>query len=103
MAPGPVFFVFDPASRQVVHQKDLEADYGRSVGHQGTRAFLTGPDKTVYLLLQKGIATVTPKTFAINLLVESPVPLQQGGDIVNGRLYFIRNSHLYSWKLPAGK
>ena len=100
---GKLFFVFDPASRQVVHQKDLEADYGRSVGHQGTRAFLTGPDKTVYLLLQKGIATVTPKTFAINLLVESPVPLQQGGDIVNGRLYFIRNSHLYSWKLPAGK
>ena len=103
LADASTFFVFDPVARTVVHQQDLRADFGGSVNHQGTRAFLIGPDQTVYLLLVKGIATIAPRTHAITLLVESPVPLQQGGDILDGRLYFIRHSHLYSWKLPTAK
>ncbi len=94
------FFVFDPGARGVVHQKELESEFGPTTSQQGPRVFVTAPDGAVYILFTKGIATVDPDTYAIRLLAESPVPIGPGGDILNGRIYFGSGSHVYSYRVP---
>ena len=104
------FFVFDPASRALIHSRDLEPDFGATISHQGPRVFiLTGgragerapePAGELFMLLVKGIARVDQETHAITLLAESPVPIGPGGDFLDGHIYFGSGSHLYSWELP---
>jgi hypothetical protein len=95
---GKRFFVFDPKTRKLVMEKDIEAELGRTAGSQQARIFVPGPDGTIYLLLNKGIAKLNPETFAITMLVASPVPIGPGGDWLDGRIYFGSGSHVYSWK-----
>lgn len=94
------FFVFDPARRKVVHEEDAEAGFGLTTSQQGPRVFVPGPDRTVYILFVKGVARVDPATFRITMLAESPVPIGPGGDILDGRIYFASESHLYSYRVP---
>ncbi|MCS6862701.1 MAG: hypothetical protein NZT92_20540, partial [Abditibacteriales bacterium] len=94
------FFVFDPAQRKVVHERNTEAEFGRCVSQQGPRAFVLGPKGEVYVLFTKGIARVEPRTFRVTLLAPSPVPIQYGGDFLNGRIYFANGSRIYSYKVP---
>ena len=93
------FFVFDSKTRQVIHENDIEATLGRTSGGQGPRVFVKAPDGTTYILLSKGIAKLDPKTYEIKLLAESPVPVVVGGDYLDGRIYFVSASHVYSWKV----
>jgi hypothetical protein len=94
------FFVFDPGDRRVVHQKELESEFGATTSQQGPRVFVTAPDGAVYILFTKGVAIVEPDTYAIRMLAESPVPIGPGGDILNGRIYFASGSHVYSYRVP---
>jgi outer membrane protein assembly factor BamB len=96
------FFVFDPARREVVYQSDTSATLGPTVVHQGSRIFVAGSEGEVYILFAKGIARVDPDTFEITLLASSPVPIEAGGDLLEGRIYFASGSHLYSWAVPTG-
>ncbi|MCG2681548.1 MAG: hypothetical protein L6455_16525 [Kiritimatiellae bacterium] len=100
---GKRFFVFDPARLAVIHEADMEAEFGLVGYQQGPRNLLAGPDGRIYVLLLKGIARVDPVTHELALLAESPVPVRQGGDFCNGRLYFGSGSHLYSWTVPVGR
>ncbi len=95
------FFVFDPIQRKVIHEQETRAQFGPTVSQQGPRVFVSGPKKEVYVLFVKGIARVEPRTFRITLLAESPVPVECGGDLLNGRIYFASGSHLYSYRLPG--
>jgi len=99
-ADGKRFFVFDPKTRKLLMEKDIEPELGRTSGAQQSRIFVTAPDGTIYLLLSKGIAKLNPETFAITMLAESPVPIGPGGDFLDGRLYFGSGSHVYSWQVP---
>jgi hypothetical protein len=94
------FFVFDPAKGEVIHEEMTEATYGRTAYQQGPRVFVPGPEGQVYILFNKGIARIEPATFRIQMLAESPVPIDYGGDILNGRIYFASGSHVYSYALP---
>lgn len=108
------FFIFDPEKRKVIHEENTEETVGASNYQQGPRIFVVAPDKTIYMLMSKGIARVAPKSWGIDLLgikalpdktrvemvAESPVPIGPGGDILDGRLYFASGSHLYSYQLP---
>jgi len=49
--------------------------------------------------LQKGFAVLDPETRELELLVRSPVPVTVGGDILDGRVYFVRGSHLCIWEV----
>jgi hypothetical protein len=91
------FFVFDPAKREVIHEFNTEKDFGWTAYQQGPRVFVRGPKGEVYILFVKGIARVDPGKFAIRMLAESPVPVEYGGDYLNGRIYFANGSHLYSF------
>ncbi|MEW6751925.1 MAG: hypothetical protein AB1505_13255 [Candidatus Latescibacterota bacterium] len=95
------FFVFDPATRQVVHEEDVVARYGRTCWQQGPRVFVTSPDGRYFVLFEKGIAELDPRTWRIEMLAESPVPIGPGGDWLDGRIYFGHGSHLYSWRVPG--
>jgi len=94
------FFVFDPAKREVVHEFDTAKDFGPTAYQQGPRVFVRGPKGEVFILFLKGIARVDPGKFAIRMLAESPVPVQYGGDYLNGRIYFASGSHIYSYGVP---
>ncbi|MGQ9733312.1 MAG: hypothetical protein ACUVX8_18805, partial [Candidatus Zipacnadales bacterium] len=94
------FFVFDPATRRIVHEEDLAKSHGPTTSQQGPRVFIKAPDDTVYILFRKGIGRINPLTYEITLLAESPVPIGPGGDILNGRIYFGSGSHVYSWAVP---
>ncbi len=95
------FFVLDPAKREIVHQQALEAEFGRTNGQQGPRVFINAPDGAIYMLFRKGIAQINTETHEITMLIESPLPIGPGGDILDGRIYFASGSHLYSWEIPT--
>ncbi|GMV93034.1 MAG: hypothetical protein AMXMBFR82_28120 [Candidatus Hydrogenedentota bacterium] len=95
------FFVFDPATRTVIHDQALEESFGPTNSHQGPRVFVQSPDPKVYMLFERGVAQVDTETHAITLLAESPVPIGPGGDYLDGRIYFGSGSHLYSYQVPG--
>jgi hypothetical protein len=90
-------FVFDPATRAIVYEKDLSGTLGHSISHQGPRVFVQGPHGELYMLFEKGVARVDLTTHEVTLLAESPVPIGPGGDYLDGRIYFGSGSHLYSY------
>ncbi|MCE5240210.1 hypothetical protein LLH23_17240 [bacterium] len=96
---GNRFFVFDPKTRKIVMEKNIEAELGRTSGSQQVRIFIPAPDGKIYLLLNKGIALLNPETFAITMLAQSPVSIGPGGDWLDGRIYFGSGSHMYSWQV----
>ncbi|MDH7569017.1 MAG: hypothetical protein QHJ73_05470, partial [Armatimonadota bacterium] len=99
-ADARLFFVFDPVRRVVVHQEDTTATLGPTSGGQGPRVFVKSPSGVVYVLFEKGIARVQPKTFRLEMLGVSPAPITVGGDLLEGRIYFASGSHLYSYQVP---
>ena len=86
------FFVFDPAKRAVIYEKDTEADFGRTISHQGPRVFVLGPDGEHYMLFVKGIARIDPATHDITLARRVARPhrprrrLSQRTDLLRQRL-----------------
>ena len=99
IADGKRLFAFDPETRQIVMEKDIGPEFGSTTGEQQARTFVVGPDGTIYVLLRKGFAVLDPETRELQLLVESPVPVTVGGDILDGRIYFVSGSHLCSWEV----
>ncbi|MCX7887864.1 MAG: hypothetical protein N3B01_11510 [Verrucomicrobiae bacterium] len=95
------FFVFDTATRKVIHQRDTEAEFGLVVSQQGPRVFVTDNKGGFYILFQKCIGRLNPKTFQITLLARPPVPIGGGGDYLDGRIYFYHGSRVYSYRLSA--
>ncbi|MGI5818616.1 MAG: hypothetical protein ACOX9R_11030 [Armatimonadota bacterium] len=93
-------FVFDPETREVVHELGLEEEFGRTNGQQGPRIFVEGPDDRVFMLFQRGIAEIDLETHAITMLAESPITIGPGGAYLDGRIYFGHGSHVYSWPVP---
>lgn len=95
------FFVFDPVTRALDHQVDLvrELKLGPTVLEQGPRVFVTGPEKQIYVILRKGIAALNPNTYEISLIAEAPKPIRAGGAYLNGAIWFVCDSHLWSYRL----
>lgn len=93
-------FVFDPASRKVVHQQSIAREYLSTVSHQGPRVFVRGPKGEVYALFVRSIARVDPPGWRIQLLARSPLPISAGGDYLDGRIWFASGSHLCSYQVP---
>lgn len=92
-------FVFDPVKRVIVYQQDVEASFGRTASDQSPRIFVFGPNKEIFILFIKGIVRIEPGSFKMTMVAESPVPINTGGDYLDGRIYFVSGSHLCSYKL----
>jgi hypothetical protein len=94
------FFVFDPVRRTVVHDASCAEKFGAIVTGQGPRALLPDGAGHVLVLFARGIVRIDAATFALDLLANSPVTIQAGGDVLDGRLYFASGSHMFSFGLP---
>jgi hypothetical protein len=93
------FFVFDPVKKAIVYRFDPQGIYGRSAGEQSPRIFIMGPDKQVYVLYEKAIVKIDPNTFKMDVVANSPIPINAGGDYLDGKIYFVSGSHLCSYTL----
>jgi len=94
------FFVFDPATRQVIHEENLQETLGSTASQQQSRIFVMSPDNVLYMLFVKGIVRVDYATHALTLVAESPVSIGPGGTYLDGRIYFGSGSHVYSYTAP---
>jgi hypothetical protein len=47
------------------------------------------------------VTRIDDTSFEITLVAKSPIPLQTGGDYLDGRIYFVSGSHLCSFELPS--
>ena len=95
-------FAFDPQARRIVHEQDLEPQFGLTTSQQGPRVFVSpAEDGRVFLLLRCGIAAIDPQDLRVRLLARAPVNVGPGGDFLDGRIYFGSGSHLYSFAVPA--
>ena len=79
--------------------KDMMPTLGRTAFGQGPRVFLAAPDG-IYVLFGKGIAMLDPAANEVRLVAASPVPIECGGDYLDGRIYFTSGSSIYSYE-PA--
>jgi hypothetical protein len=93
------FFVFDPIKLVVVNQQDIPEDFGTTVAKESLRVFILGPNNEMYMLFKNGIVQVEPGSFKMTMKAKSPVPINTGGDYLDGRIYFVSGSHLCSYKI----
>jgi len=99
-ADGPTFFVFDPDKKQIIHEENL-SKYGSLAGAQAPRVIYLGPDNNFYIIFRKAIVQIEPKTFKHTKLFDTPVAMQAGVAIQNGRVYLNSGSHLCSCKIEG--
>jgi len=97
----PLFFVFDPVSKKIIHQEKLPAEYGTLTGAQAPRVMHMGPDGKIYLLLSKSIVRIDPKTFRHECLAQSPVHINTGIAITDDKVFFTSGSEMWSYRLPV--
>ena len=101
IAEGRRFFFFDPSDRTIKHLRETGDELGPTANQQGPRPFFDARDGQTYLLCRKAVARIDPKSFALTALARSPIPIESGGAYLDGRVYFIAGSHLYSYELPS--
>jgi hypothetical protein len=95
------FFVFDPSDRTIKQQREIGKDLGPTAHQQGPRPFVNDKDGQTYLICRKAVARIDPTSFELTPLATSPIPIESGGAYLDGRVYFITGSHLYSYELPS--
>ncbi|MCS7224124.1 MAG: hypothetical protein NZ959_06170 [Armatimonadetes bacterium] len=97
------YFVFHPEKREVVYQEETNKRLGPCSGGQGPRVFVKGPDGTVYVLMQRVIAIVNPRSLSLVPIGHPPKPITVGGDYASGRLFFACGSRLFSFDVDTDK
>lgn len=93
------FFVFDPSEKKLIKTTELEKGYGRTVYEQSPRIFVKDDKGQIYILFRNKIGIVNQEDFTIKTIADSPVPLTAGGTFLNGKIYFLSESHLCSFAL----
>lgn len=99
IADRRIFFLFDPATKKIVYQKDMFKDYGYAVGEQSPRVFINGRRDDLYILFEHAITKVDHQSGEIRLVSKTPQAIRAGGSFLKDRLYFICGSHLFSYGL----
>lgn len=98
-ADSRTFFVFDPRSRTIVYKNDIPYFYGSAVGGQSHRIFVHGSNNDIYVLLSKAILKIDDTNYDLDLVAQSPVAITAGGAFLDNTIYFVSNSHLFSYGL----
>ena len=98
IANGCKLFVFDVKKREVIHEADL-AEFGGITRPGMVRA----PEGAILATMSKGVVRLTPGTFAHELIATAPQAMSAGPALLNGRLYYASNAHLWSVSLEAPK
>lgn len=88
-------FVFDPATREVIHTQPL-AEYGS----RAVNGLTVADDGNLYAVFSKAILRISPGNFEVTKIADTPRGENAGIAIIDNRLYFAVNSHLWSIELP---
>lgn len=94
-----IFFAFDPLQKKMLVTKGISAEFDRTTGEQSQRIFVKDSSGNIYILFNKKIGRINQQTHSIELIVNSPVAISAGGDYLDGRIYFISESRLCSYKI----
>lgn len=94
-----IFFAFDPSLKKIIYQKSIAKDFEQTTGEQCQRIFVKDDHNNIYVLFKKKIGRINQQTHEIETVTESPITISAGGDYLNGRIYFISESHLFSYQL----
>ena len=98
LSSNSTLFVFDPASRTVVHSHSLAA-----CGSVPRHALQWGAQGELYAIMSDTIVRIAPDTFAHRVLTSMPVKVTAGGACVGDRLCFAAGSHLWTYTIPDGQ
>ena len=93
------FFVFDPETREVVHQSDPCDEFGPFCYQQGQRKIVRAPDGRTFLLFKRCVAEIDPESFKLTKAAEVATDIFSGGDILGDRIYFSDGSHICSCRV----
>lgn len=99
IADRSVFFVFDVEKQKITHKQNLRDSFGITAAEQSPRVFVVDKNEEIYILFRKGIARIDSISHEITFLAESPIPIDAGGDYLDGRIYFVGGSHIYSYQV----
>jgi len=102
LALGEQFFVFDTATRKVVHSSRLEG-YGDDTGGQASRVMAIGPDGYLYVLFTEAIVRIDLHTLEHSAVGRPPRSPDTGIAIHDGRLYFSHDANLWSFRLDTAR
>jgi hypothetical protein len=97
VADRKTFFVFDPATKTVIHQRDVEKEFGLTSSQQGPRIFIKGDGGKMYLLFLKGIVEISAGGRELKKIADAPVKIDSGGDYWEGKIWFVSGSHVCSF------
>lgn len=99
MADRHIYFVFDPATKKIVYQKDVKSEFGYSVAEQSPRIFVKGEGQDTYVLFANAIAKIDYNSYQLVLLDRTPRPIRAGGDYLHKKIYYVSGSNLISYTL----
>jgi hypothetical protein len=95
LAQDSTLFVFDLASRTVVHTQSLK-EYGGVPRH----AFQWGPDGRLFAILRSGILEIDRASYTCTLLGNPPEPATAGGAAAHGFLCYAGVAHIWTFRIP---
>ncbi len=94
-----IFFAFDPNTKTMITTKGIAKEFEQTTGEQCQRIFVKDKSGNIYVLFKKKIGKINQQTNNIELVAESPVEITAGGDYLDGRIYFITQSHIFSYQI----
>ncbi len=94
----PVFFIFDPAARKVVHQAEVTG-FGRTAGAQAPRILAEADDGTIYALFSHAIGKIVPGSRQIEKVAELPAQAHAGFVLIDHHLYYADSNRVWSYDL----
>ncbi|KAG2388907.1 hypothetical protein C9374_000346 [Naegleria lovaniensis] len=99
MTDNDIFFVFNPNTMQVIHNKTV----AHACVSQGPHLFVPHVNgKEIYLTLSTGIFRIEPYNFTLTMVFTSKYAMCGGVIMKSGWFYFISNSHVYGFQLFNG-
>jgi len=98
-ADQKIFFVFDPEAKKIIFKCNTDKDFGSSVYAQGSKIFVFTPEKELYILFKNWITKFDRENFKFIPIAKVP-NISNGAGYLNGRIYFVSSSHLYSVTIP---
>ncbi|MBN2311161.1 MAG: PQQ-like beta-propeller repeat protein [Candidatus Hydrogenedentes bacterium] len=90
------FFVFEPATRQIVHTADVSA-YGSPL--RPNQSLIRTPGGQVLMLLSRTLLEIAPDSFSVSVMAQLPEGATAGTAVVNGRIYYAAGAHVWSCAL----
>ncbi len=93
LAQGSVLFALDLATGEVVFSEDFS--------HHEVERHLFAHGGQIYACFHTAIVRVDPASFEHEVVARPPTDFKVGGPVIDGRLYYTSEAHLWSFELPG--